>query len=67
MKNIIIIGFGPHFKKSYFQYIFDLYHKKALNIVYIIDLQNNKKDIYQFLKHYNMEHTKQIMLPVHII
>jgi len=45
MDKIVIIGFGFHFTKIYFDYILKMHQSQKIKISLIVDLQNKRKII----------------------
>ncbi|MFH1064322.1 MAG: Gfo/Idh/MocA family oxidoreductase, partial [Candidatus Woesearchaeota archaeon] len=50
LKNILLIGFGPHAKRIYFPLIQKFSKEKRFRIVLGVDLQSKKEDIERYLK-----------------
>jgi predicted dehydrogenase len=62
LKNIIIIGCGPHFRNIYANTIIKLIKDYGFYVKLIIDLQDAKKEIDQFLIKNDLSHIKRLYL-----
>lgn len=54
MKNIALVGIGPHAKRIYLHY----FKKKKANLSLVIDLESKKEEIRKYLDDNGFKHTK---------
>ena len=59
MKNIALIGIGPHAKRIYLHY----FKKKKVNFELVVDLESKKDSIRKYLDENGFENTKIFTLP----
>ena len=59
MKNIALIGIGPHAKRIYLHY----FKKKKVNLELVVDLESQKENVRKYLDENAIKKTKIITIP----
>ena len=60
MKNVALIGLGPHSKRIYLNYF---EKNKDVNFKLLIDLESNKEKIEKYLAERNFKNIKLFLMP----
>jgi predicted dehydrogenase len=66
VKNIVLIGLGPHAKRIYYPLLEKYCSQRGLNLVAIIDLEGNESSVSQFLENRTLQPIHKIFIPRHL-
>jgi len=59
MKNVALIGIGPHAKRIYLEY----FKKHKVNLALVVELDSKKKSTREYLRTHNYNNTKLFTIP----
>jgi predicted dehydrogenase len=63
VKNIILIGLGPHAKRIYYPLLEKYSSQREINLVAIVDLEGNESSVSKFLENRSLQPNHKLFVP----